>query len=426
MLIDYLPEALRQRWRSQREAAEDQVEEVILELDYHFPRLRQLGREKRSLWLQLAAQTLGSGEAEAEGQPPSDERLRRDLAACREAYSQELERVARYLAAAEPLSGQGQEGLCPPCTESCRHLEAEFGLPELEHGRPEDWVDFPLLAARNWLAEEGARQRGQGPAPAGPDRSSSAFGPSVPENPRAGSPAYREALRSYLEETGLGAQLEGDFARYRLDIFPVEERRAMQGLRRMLEAYCRDFQSPWPVTRDLSERPSLYLWGRPGTGKSFAAHCVVRDLLERGWDVVYLNSTELFLHFTEYERQQTSYRPDPERLARQEYLHRRLREAELLVVDDLGRELRSAAGLEHTDALINLLDSRRQERRPCIFTSNFSNRQLKEAVYDGRVFSRLGRDFRMLPLQSQQDLRLLNLEGETRTAGDLGSQGRGQ
>lgn len=144
-----------------------------------------------------------------------------------------------------------------------------------------------------------------------------------------------------------------------------------------------DNKRPLSIVKQYGERFSemleknrgLLLYGRPGTGKTYAAACVANELLNKGISVLMTSFVKL---------NATAFSDDDD-----ESVIHRMRRAKLLIIDDLGAERGSDFSLER---VYNVIDSRIRSKLPMILTTNLSLKQMRESsdtrywrIYD-RVF----------------------------------------
>ena len=138
-----------------------------------------------------------------------------------------------------------------------------------------------------------------------------------------------------------------------------------------LRDYAADFS---PATRE-----SLLLLGNAGLGKTHAALAIAGEVLEKGFDVIYVSSPDFFskleaLHFGS----------DP--AGEEEMLLRTAAGADLLILDDLGSEFNSNFLIS---TLYSLLNNRLGAKLPTIVTTNITDGALLEKLYTEKISSRL-------------------------------------
>ena len=124
---------------------------------------------------------------------------------------------------------------------------------------------------------------------------------------------------------------------------------------------------------------SLMLLGNAGLGKTHAALAIAGEVLEKGFDVIYVSSPDFFskleaLHFGS----------DP--AGEEEMLLRTAAGADLLILDDLGSEFNSSFLIS---TLYRLLNNRLGAKLPTIVTTNITDGALLEKLYTEKISSRL-------------------------------------
>ena len=124
---------------------------------------------------------------------------------------------------------------------------------------------------------------------------------------------------------------------------------------------------------------SLMLLGNAGLGKTHAALAIAGEVLEKGFDVIYVSSPDFFskleaLHFGS----------DP--AGEEEMLLRTAAGADLLILDDLGSEFNSSFLIS---TLYSLLNNRLGAKLPTIVTTNITDGALPEKLYTEKISSRL-------------------------------------
>ena len=125
---------------------------------------------------------------------------------------------------------------------------------------------------------------------------------------------------------------------------------------------------------------NLLFTGNPGTGKSFLSQCIAKDLLDKGFLVVYRTADELLSDLKEIKFNNNS---DIENL---------LINCDLLIIDDLGTEQITEFKLSE---LFTFLNKKLLRQKKMLISTNFSTEDLR-ANYDERIYSRLMGNFTTL------------------------------
>jgi DNA replication protein DnaC len=143
--------------------------------------------------------------------------------------------------------------------------------------------------------------------------------------------------------------------------------------------------------------PSLLFIGGTGLGKTHLSSAIAGKVIEKGFDVVYESAPNIALLF------------EKDRFGREENSAeqiRRLMEAELLILDDLGTEPSSQTT---NSAIYQLINHRAAiASLPTIISTNLSYRQL-EKRYETAILSRLLGEFEVKYFQGE-DVRMAKLK----------------
>ena len=134
---------------------------------------------------------------------------------------------------------------------------------------------------------------------------------------------------------------------------------------------------------------NLYFYGHSGTGKTFLATCIARELLYEGNVVVYRTASQLMDDIKEI------------RFKDNKELGELLLNSDLLIIDDLGTEMQS--DLAKTE-IFNVVNGRLLNNRKILISTNLSFEELKEK-YSERLFSRIMGEFILVPFLGD-DLRI--------------------
>jgi DNA replication protein DnaC len=204
----------------------------------------------------------------------------------------------------------------------------------------------------------------------------------------------REALvLAGFESSGISRLLEKQtFESFSLDYYKADAK-AHANMARVLDVmkeYAREFT---PETAQ-----SLALFGGTGLGKTHLSSAVAREVLKKGYDVVYVTALDLVADF---EAEQFGQRT----LARGELTDRYF-ECDLLIIDDLGTELVNQFTVS---VIYNLLNIRINRRAPMILSTNLGQKDLL-AKYNDRITSRIFGEFRPL-LFLGADVRMQKIRG---------------
>ena len=134
-----------------------------------------------------------------------------------------------------------------------------------------------------------------------------------------------------------------------------------------------------------SKCQNLLLIGKTGTGKTHISTSIAKEIIERGFDVLYDSAVNIIRAF-ENDKFRSSYgASEPEG---DKYL-----ECDLLIVDDLGTEF---GGPFTVSCLYNLFTTRKNRGLSTIISTNLGSKQLLEK-YEDRIYSRIvGKDYAIL------------------------------
>ena len=155
---------------------------------------------------------------------------------------------------------------------------------------------------------------------------------------------------------------------------------------------CMDFAADFDRKKE-----NLLFTGSTGVGKTFLTNCIARALMDSGHSVIYLSAGDLFEVFS---RNKFDY-DTPEDM-RDTY--RYILDCDLLIIDDLGTELKNSFT---SSQLFYCINERMNMSRSTIISTNLSIARLRDS-YTDRVTSRIMR-YRIIPLYGR-DIRLLKRE----------------
>lgn len=125
---------------------------------------------------------------------------------------------------------------------------------------------------------------------------------------------------------------------------------------------------------DNDTTKGLYLWGKPGVGKSYLSAGICNYYAKKNKKVAFVNVPKLISDLKMMFH---------DSVAMEDKL-RRIANVDVLVLDDIGGE--SVTAWSRDDILLPLLDQRMERKKVTFFTSNYRMQELKEklAVANGK------------------------------------------
>ena len=130
---------------------------------------------------------------------------------------------------------------------------------------------------------------------------------------------------------------------------------------------------------------NLFLYGDTGVGKTFLSHCIAKDLLNRGYCVIYFSAFELF---DQLAKGTFSYKPEDAQA------NEPIFDCDLLIIDDLGTELTNSFV---TSSLFLCINERLMRQKATIISTNLALEDFSE-IYSERIFSRISSNYTMLKM----------------------------
>ena len=131
------------------------------------------------------------------------------------------------------------------------------------------------------------------------------------------------------------------------------------------------------VKNFAKSKDNLLLIGSTGTGKTHISTAIARELIHKGYDVIY-DSTQNIVSDFEADRFKSSY-------GNYESKSEKYLDCQLLIIDDLGTEFTNQFTVS---ALYNLLNTRQNKGLPTIISTNLSPDELARK-YEDRIYSRI-------------------------------------
>ena len=126
-----------------------------------------------------------------------------------------------------------------------------------------------------------------------------------------------------------------------------------------------------------SEFANLLLYGETGLGKTFVCHAIAKDLLDKGFTVLYLTAPRLIRII---EQSRNFY----EDLSESREVLKTIDDVDLLILDDLGSEVMTVVTIA---SLFDIINHRLITKKPTVISTNLDQNSLKEH-YTERIVSR--------------------------------------
>lgn len=152
------------------------------------------------------------------------------------------------------------------------------------------------------------------------------------------------------------------------------------------ESFCYNFKK--------DNNHNLLLYGPTGNGKTFLINCIAKNILDKGYTVIYQTSFQLFDTIRKYR-----FANNTSELNESDY--NTIFEADLLVIDDLGTELTNTFTISE---FFNIVNTRILNRKKTIISTNLTPGELSR-IYTDRVFSRIANYYESLPFYGK-DIRM--------------------
>ena len=138
---------------------------------------------------------------------------------------------------------------------------------------------------------------------------------------------------------------------------------------------------------------NLLFIGKTGLGKTHISTAIAKNVLEKGYDVVYDTMQNIM---NAYELQVFGHKDT------QDSSVMRYTECDLLVIDDLGTEFKTSFT---QSAFYNLLNTRINSGKAMIINTNLDSSSLLKKQYDDRINSRIVGNFRTFKFEGE-DIRI--------------------
>ena len=181
---------------------------------------------------------------------------------------------------------------------------------------------------------------------------------------------------------------EDNFNTFDIDLFsdiPVPERELsprenMKMILQDMYCYASGFGRNSPFSSSTAEiKDNLIFIGEPGLGKTFMCSCIAKEVLNKGFTVIYQTSFNLMEVIEKYKFKTDSFSSIDEEN------YNNLFSCDLLIIDDLGTEMPNSFT---NSELFNIINSRLNSKKKIIISTNLNLTQINE-IYTERILSRI-------------------------------------
>lgn len=147
---------------------------------------------------------------------------------------------------------------------------------------------------------------------------------------------------------------------------------------------------------------NLLFCGTPGVGKTFLSNCIAKELIERGFLVLYFSANALIDTLSQnsfsVKSREDLYSPEQD-----------IYNCDLLIIDDLGTEFTNAYVISR---LFSCLSERHLRRKATLISTNLSLEEVRNH-YSERIFSRISSNYDIYKLTGS-DIRLSQKKARNR------------
>ncbi|MDO4618683.1 MAG: ATP-binding protein [Clostridia bacterium] len=143
---------------------------------------------------------------------------------------------------------------------------------------------------------------------------------------------------------------------------------------------------------------NLLFYGTPGLGKTFLSSAIAKEMLDKGYTVIYSGASRLFASYDDYRFGRMTDSEDFEEMLKLLY------DADLLIIDDLGVEMSGPSAFQF---LFDLINERILKNKRIIISTNLTISEISKK-YTARITSRIMENFRVLKFQGK-DIRTQKL-----------------
>jgi len=199
---------------------------------------------------------------------------------------------------------------------------------------------------------------------------------------------FKQAMISmlYAQSNIQGTLKDDNFSNLSTSFFTGEDllrfEKAVTTSKKFIKTFKEDYQN-------------LFFYGTVGTGKSFLSSCIAKELIDKGFSVIYFSSSQMFETLGKYS---FDYKSKEELKG----IYNDIYNCDLLIIDDLGTEMSTKF---ISSQLFSCLNERHLRKKSTIISTNLFLEELC-ATYSERIFSRITNNYQVCKL-SGSDIRML-------------------
>lgn len=197
-------------------------------------------------------------------------------------------------------------------------------------------------------------------------------------------------VKLYYETSKLEINLSNcNFKNFNIDLFSSEyNNKYKNSQRKNMENIYESIIGNYLPNFD-KDNSNLLLFGESGTGKTFLSWCIAKELLDRGYLVVYKTSNDLIRDLRDISFNNNSLLEDL------------LVNCDLLIIDDLGAEQVTDFS---TNELFNFINKKLLNNKKMLISTNLNLTDI-DNIYTTRIYSRLVGNFKLVKFYGD-DIRI--------------------